>query len=379
MSNPIQMSSPPPIDERELVSLFLRLAEINGPSLAESAVVEALIRCLSSDRVNCRVDDAAKQVNGDTGNLIVTKAGIGEPLLLMAHLDTVTPTAELRPIVENGIIRSSGNTILGADDRAGVAAICLLFKELERSGRPHRPLEVVFSVGEELGMLGAMALDYSQLSARSGYILDASRPVGSYVARTPSAVDINMTFSGRAAHSGVAVEQGINALSIALETLKAFPVGRLDDETTANIGVIEGGSAVNVVPETVTASGEIRSFSDETIDKQCQLLKETAQRTAEAAGGTVCIDCFKAFQGFELPYDLDVVQNLHRACAQLDLPFEAVTHYGGSDANVVNAKGIHALNLGVGVNQPHAKTESIAVADLVNTTKLLFELVRVDV
>lgn len=378
MSNPMHMPSPYPIDETELVSLFLRLAEINGPSLAESPIVNELIQCLSSERVHCRVDDAAETVGGDTGNLIVTMDGTGEPLLLMAHLDTVAPTAELRPIVKEGMIYSSGDTILGADDRAGVAAICTLIAELERTGQPHRPLEVVFSVGEELGMLGAMALDYSTLSARAGYILDASRPVGSYVARTPSAVDINMTFTGRAAHSGVAVEQGINALSIALETLKAFPVGRLDEETTANIGVIEGGSAINVVPETVTANGEIRSFSDTTIDRHCATLKATAQARAEAAGGTVQIDCFKAFQGFQLRDDLPVVCDLQRACARLDLPFDAVTHYGGSDANVVNAKGIHALNLGVGVNQPHAKTESIAVADLVNITKLLFELVRVD-
>lgn len=364
------------INQKILIDKFLELVRINGPSLHESKVVSYILKTFSGKNLDIAVDDAGKKIHGDTGNLLLRVPGKGDPLLLMAHLDTVEPTINLNPVHESGTIRSDGSTILGADDRSGVAVLLAVVDMLLESEKNHRPLEIVFTVGEELGMLGANEFNFKQLKAKEGYVLDASRPVGTFVSSTPTAVDIDMSFHGRAAHAGVSPENGINALSIAIEVFKVFPTGRIDAQTTANIGLINGGSGVNVVPEKVAATGEIRSFSDKRIEDFCKALVQTAEQISDNTGGKAKILFNSAFQGYQLDQSLQVVQNFRKACEGNKIPFEAVVHYGGSDANVVNENGIKAVNLGVGVVNPHSKSENISVESLINLAKVVAVLVK---
>ncbi|MBN2415562.1 M20/M25/M40 family metallo-hydrolase [bacterium] len=365
------------IDRDRLVERFLTLAQTDGITGDERRVADTIQAGLQTLGVPYEEDDAGASFDGNTGNIIARIPGTrsaGAPLLLMAHMDTVEPTAGLAPVITDGVIRSDGTTILGADDRAGISIIMEVLATLAENRLRHRPLEIVFSVGEEQGMLGSLQLDFSRLAAREGYILDCSRPPGKYVAVTPTAVDLGLTFTGRASHSGVAIENGINALSMALEVLRDFPVGQVDDETTANIGTIKGGTQVNVVPESVSATGEIRSFNTRVIERMCSDLKAAAETTARRFGGSAEVRCLEAFKGFSLTGDLPVIQTLVSVYEAMGISHEGLVYYGGSDANVVNRHGIQAVNIGVGVRNPHSHNEEIAIDDLVTTAELLLHL-----
>lgn len=365
------------IERERLVQRFLALAGIDGMSGNERKAANAVQATLNQLSIHYDEDNAGDSFEGNTGNIIAHLPGTGnrdDPLLLMAHMDTVESTADLKPVIQDGLIRSDGTTILGADDRAGIAIILEVLTTLLEKKLEHRPLEIVFSVGEEQGMLGSLQLDFSRLTAKEGLILDCSRPPGKYVAVTPTAVDVQVTFTGRASHSGVAIENGINAISMALEVLSDFPVGQVDKETTANIGTITGGSGVNIVPESVLATGEIRSFNRRTIDRMCKGLKEAGEDTAVKYGGSVNVRCLEAFQGFRLSDDLPIIRALITAYKTRGLTPEGLVYYGGSDANVVNRHGIQAVNIGVGVRNPHSHNEEIAIDDLVTTAALLLQV-----
>ncbi len=366
------------IDMDALVKRFFNLTRIDGVSRDERAVADFILEFLNSINISAREDDTADKIKGNTGNIIAHVSGTSEDkdsVLLMAHMDTVDHTEKLEPVIDKGIIKSGGETILGADDRAGVAIILHILEYLQQNDISHRPLEVVFSVGEEKGMLGSSHLDFSQLSSREGYILDCSRPPGQYVARTPSSFDVNFEFLGKASHAGVAIENGINAISMALEVLQTFPSGRIDTDTTANIGTINGGTAVNVVPEKVRATGEIRSFKPETINSMCSILKKQGQSIADKYGGKIDIQCIPIFEGFHLSEDITVVKRLISAYKKLSFKPEGLTYYGGSDANIVNKHNINTVNIGIGIKNPHSHNEEIAVQDLVTSAEIILDLV----
>jgi len=366
------------IDKDALVKRFFNLARIDGVSRDERAIADFVLDFLNNINISAREDDTADKINGNTGNIIAKVPGTSKDqnsLLLMSHMDTVDHTDALEPVIDKGIIKSGGETILGADDRAGIAIILHVLEYLQQNNVNHRPLEIVFSVGEEKGMLGSSHLDFSQLTSQEGYILDCSRPPGQYVARTPSSFDVKFTFSGKASHAGVAIENGINAISMALEVLQKFQVGRIDSETTANIGTINGGTAVNVVPEKVTATGEIRSFKPKTIETMCQKIKKYGKTISDKYNGNVEVECIPIFEGFDLSEDIPVVTRLISAYKKFSLKPEGLTYYGGSDANVVNKHNINTVNIGVGVKNPHAHNEEIAVKDLVTTAEIVLDLV----
>lgn len=367
------------VDQKKLIDLFLELVKIDGISLQERHVADFVYERLSALAVTCSEDDAARKINGNSGNLIIRLGASRNgqrPLLLAAHLDTVRSTAQVQPIVENGIIKSDGKTILGADNRAGVAVLLYLIETLVSQNLKHRPLEVVFTVAEELGMYGARALDFSILKAREGYILDCSRDVGYYVATTPTAVDFKLEFQGRAAHSGIAPEKGINALSMAVDLLAQFPVGRIDQDTVANVGMIHGGGATNVVPEWISAQGEIRSFNDAKIADLQKLLEANAAAVAQKYRGKINIEWQPGFQGFKLKQKDHAVQVLETALQEMGYLPEGLVYYGGSDANVYNAQDITAVNIGIGASNPHSNEEYISVKNLNATASLMLKLVE---
>lgn len=368
------------VNQNKLIDLFLSLVQIDAVSLNERPVADFIIQKLSQLGIDVKEDEAGGKINGNCGNLIVRLSNGKDDdnsILCMAHLDTVKSTENLKPVVNNGIIQSDGNTILGADDRAGVAVILYILEEITSNKRSHRNVEVVFSVAEEIGMRGTMSLDFSTLRSKEGYILDCSRKPGCFVAQTPTAVDLKVEFHGRGAHSAVNPEAGINAISMAMEALSQFPVGRVDEHTVANIGMIHGGQAINIVPDHVVCEGECRSFDKAKIDAVKKDFEFTCKSVAEKYGGTINPSFKTGFVGFNLERDLPVIRRLESGLRSIGLEPDPLVYYGGSDANVLNRNGITAVNIGIGVNNPHSHQESIGIKDLIKTAQLMMQVLEV--
>lgn len=249
------------VNHERLKALFLELVRIDSLSRHEQAVALRLQREVELAGAVCRFDNAGERVRGNTGNLIAKipgNAAGAPPFLLAAHMDTVAPGEGVKPIVEGDIVRTDGSTVLGGDDKSGCAVICEVLHRVRESGMPHGPIEAVFTICEEIGLQGARNLDLALISAKEGLVYDSDAP-GYLVVRAPSAVSISFTVKGLEAHAGVAPERGLSAIKIAAEAIAAMRLGRIDDETTANLGVINGGRAGNVVPSEVVIRGEARS------------------------------------------------------------------------------------------------------------------------
>lgn len=369
------------VDEGKLLDLFLQLIRIDSVSLHERAMMDFLTQKFNGWQIEVAEDEAATKIGGNAGNLVVRlqgKSANSVPLVLLAHTDTVRSTANVKPIIDNGIIRSDGTTILGADNRSAVAIILYVIGELIEKKLSYRSLEIVFTVAEELGMFGALALDFNRLNAKEGYIFDCSAKPGSYVAVSPTAYDFRVECQGRPAHSAVAPEKGINAISMALEIMNQFPVGRINQETVANIGTIHGGSADNVVPDQVTFTGEFRSFSPSEIERIKTELETSCRSVSQKYGGKCQVSFKLGFEGYKFEPDMPVIDRLHRAMEQLHLVPDPIVYSGGSDVNVLNANGIKAVNVGIGASNPHSNEEQIALSDMVKGTELLLRLVEAE-
>ena len=369
------------IDSHSLLSTFFDLVRIAAVALNERPVAEYVCHNLSQLEIPCVEDAAALSIHGNCGNIIARKPGniAGEPLLLSAHMDSVKSTRNIQPQIKDGLITSDGNTILAADNRAGVAIILCFLEILVKNNVDHQPVEVVFSPAEEIGLLGVSALNFDDLRAKSGYVLDCSKPPGCFVVETPTAVKFNLEFQGRSAHAGVAPEKGVNAIAMAVDFLQKVPVGRVDEHTVVNVGTLQGGSATNVVAERVAATGEIRSFSLATIAKMKKNMLTDAAAVGKKFGGHIQVAFRTDFHGFKLDENEPVVGRVVEHCRTMGLAPQPLKYSGGSDANVYNQKGVPAVTLGIGMQNPHANNECIELADMVKVSELLLRVFEVKI
>ncbi len=368
----------PEINADHITETFLELVKINALSLEERPVNDYIIEKLRSWDFDFIEDNAGEKTGGNAGNIIVRvpgKSNSAKPFFLCSHTDTVRPTKDLQPVIENGVISSAGDTILGADNRAGIAILLSLLEQVASSDFEHNNFEVIFTIAEEIGLIGASNVDWTQVQAESGYVFDSSRPPGDYIAHTSSAMKFSIDVIGAEAHAGVAPEKGVNAISMAAEVVTRFPVGRIDDETVANIGVIRGGEATNVVAGKVHLDGEIRSFNPQTMERLIKDLRRSLDDVSQKFGGSYEMHDKKEFAGFSISESEPIAQHLHKKMQVVGLTPAPQVYSGGSDANVFNAIGKPTLNLGIGQKNPHANNECIAVADLTKMTELAMALV----
>jgi len=356
------------INEARLVQTFLDLVAIDSPSGHEEAIGTELM-----DRLAAL---GGEVVRDEHGNVIARWAdGEGDWLLLSAHMDTVGRDTGVKPQIRDGVIYSDGTTILGGDDKSGIVAILEMIRSLREDGRPHPPLEVVISVGEEIGLVGATLLDKSKLRARRGYVLDAGGPVGTIVTSAPSQDTMDVTVHGKKAHAGSEPEKGINAIRVASEAIAAMPLGRIDPETTANIGVIKGGIATNIVPDEVYVKGEARSRDNAKLDAQSAAMRRAFENAAERHGARVDVQIEREFSSYQLTEETPVVAQAILAARRLGFTPILKGSGGGSDANIYNAAGIACAPLSTGMTDVHTPQEHIAIADMVHATQLLEEIV----
>jgi len=362
------------INENRLLECFIQLVEVASPSGGERQLADFLTGRLTAAGLAVQEDDAGQRAGGTAGNLIVRVPGSGPPLLLAAHMDTVGPCCGVRPIVADGVVRSSGDTVLGGDDKAGIAAILEMLAVLRENGLPHPALEIVFTIWEEGGLRGAGLLDPSLLTARYGFTLDSEGSPGTIVTRAPSQEKLVFTVRGRAAHAGISPEEGINAIQVAARGLAAMQLGRLDAQTTANIGIIAGGQATNIVPESVRVEGEARSLDREKRQRQSRHMVEAMEAASKAMGAVLEKEVSLLYPDFHLGEDSIPVQIATRAIKELGLSTSLVSSGGGSDANIFNGRGIATANLGIGMRKVHTTEEHIRVADLVTVARILVQI-----
>lgn len=355
------------VNRERMVKEFLRLLQIPSLSRQERAVAEAIMAELRALGVSAEMDEVGPAVGGDSGNVIAHLRGTVEApaLLFCAHMDTVGPAEGIKPRIEDGVIHSSGDTILGADDKGGCAAILEAVRVIREQGLPHPPLDLVFTVCEEVGLLGAKLLDKSRLSARHGFVLDGASEVGTVVVHGPGHTIIDATIIGRAAHAGESPEWAVNAIQVGSRAIAAMRLGRIDEETTANVGIIQGGSATNVIPERVSLRAEARSRDEAKLEAQVQQMVGLLHSTAGAAGAQAEVQAELAYPVFRVPEEAPIVSLARQACKALGLAFSPRTSNGGTDASMLNAAGLQTVPVGTACYLPHSTQEHTPVEELV--------------
>ena len=375
------------VNHERLGDLFKTLIQIDSVSKKEGAIAKTLQGIFESLGAEVLIDGAGPNVGGDTGNLIARFKGAKRgvvPLLLNAHMDTVQPGEGIKVLFSDGSFTSNGSTVLGADDKSALAVIIETIKILEEKMLPCGPLEVVVTVCEEVGLLGAKNLDYSLIKAQCGYSLDATDTEG-IVTRAPAANHIEFKVHGRDAHAGAAPEKGINAIHLASRAISEIHVGRIDDETTANIGLIEGGKATNIVPCLVTVAGEVRSHSPEKLEEETQKIVRSFERQVSnykeafpsddgLPGLEVAVR--QDFSNLKIPEDHAVVTLAKEAASGLGRNMKTKTSGGGSDANIFFGHGIVTGVLGTGMKEMHTVRESIRLDDMAKSVELLLEIIQ---
>lgn len=366
------------INATRLTDTFLNLVRIDSPSLREKAVADHLCALLAGRGYDIRVDDAGTATGGDTGNVIVRvpATGPGEAIAFSAHMDCVPPCTGVTPVLADGVIRSASNTVLGGDDKAGITAILEALFHLEEEKIPHPELYLLFTICEEAGMLGAKNLDLSAIRARELVVLDSSGDVGTIIVRSPSKADLNMTFHGVSAHAGIEPDKGINAIQLAARAVGGMRLLRIDDETVANLGRIEGGGPTNIVPDCVTLTGEARSQTTRKLMAQIEHMRQCCVKAVQELGGSFDFSHEISYPAMNVPVDSMLLHRTLHACNDLNLTAAVKGTGGGSDANIFAGQGMSCINLGIGMSRVHTTDEFIRVEDIVQAARLTAALMQ---
>lgn len=361
-----------------MLNLLLELLKIDAPAKFERPVSDFLIKYFKEIGYKLQEDETGTKIDGNAGNLYLYIPGSNahEPIAFLAHMDTVSSTKGLEPIVNSTHIRSNGNTILGADNRAGIALICELVRYLKESRINHCPIEMIFTVSEEIGLLGIKNIDYNKIKTKIALVLDAGGPVGTIVTKAPSLERIDVKVIGKAAHAGAEPEKGINAIAIAARAINNIKQGRIDSETTLNIGTIQGGTATNIVPEKVVIEGEARSFKPDTLNEQVRNVEKEFQSAVNEFGGRIEFNHRLSFTTFNLDKENHLVKMTVNAAEKLGIKHNITFTGGGSDANILNSNGIASVGIGIGVFDAHTNRENISLEDFYKSLEWLIEIVR---
>ncbi len=356
------------INTTRLLETFLDLVRIDSPSGEEARIAQELTARLRSLGLAVKMDALH--------NIVARRAGKGEPLLLMAHMDTVMPGRGIKPVIRDGVVYSDGTTILGADDKSGIAVILEVLQTLAETTAASPPLEVVISVQEETGLTGIKSLDVASLESSKGISFDAGDAPGTIVVTAPSHNLVSAVVHGRAAHAGAEPENGVNAIVVAAQAVAAMPLGRIDEETTANIGTIHGGMARNIVPDRVELLGEARSRQEAKLETQTAKMVEALQSAAKRHNATVQIDVQRAYSGYQLTEQDVTVARLMAACRTAGIEPRLVPTGGGSDVNILNALGKQVVNLSTGMASVHTVDEHVALSDMAACAEIVLEFLR---
>lgn len=362
------------VNYARLLQTFLDLIRLKADSGHEEPVVQYILPRLLQLGLIIR-----RGAEGRAENIVAVlppTQGRDRCIALSAHMDTVSLPTPVIPIIKDGVISSSGNTILGADDRAGIAAILEALETLIEKGLPHHCIEIIFTVRKETGLEGSKQLGHNDIQASMAFILDDEADPGHIVVQAPSHAKILWNITGKAAHAGYEPEEGINAIMASAEGLKRMKTGRIDHETTANIGIIHGGVATNVVCDAVVIEAEARSICEKKLEDTVKAMVEAMEKGAASLGAKVQTRIQKSYRGFTLKEMSPSVQWASSAIRRIGLIPVLISSGGGSDANILNEKGIEAVNLGTGAKKAHTSEEYILERDLYTLGEIVYAIMN---
>jgi tripeptide aminopeptidase len=349
------------INKQRLIDTFVDLIRINSPSFDEKDIGEFLARRLSAAGCSVKFQRYEKSFN-----LTAVKKGRKKtaPILLSAHMDTIEPTTGITFTIDKDRIRSTGTTVLGADDKSALAQILEALTVLHENGIPHANLEIVLTSAEERGLLGARNLNFQNIRSRHALVLDSAGSVGNLVIGAPTHLRYTLTITGKAAHAGIEPEKGINAIRVAAEIITKIPDGRIDEDTTANIGIIDGGTATNVVSREVIIRGELRSHSMKTLETVRKMILETVRQTAHKHHAKVSITQDVAYKAFRIGKNEPFLKFMKGVFRECGIEPRLTKTGGGSDANIFHQRRIMAINISNGMQKVHSPDEFILIDDL---------------
>lgn len=361
-----------------VLDTFLDLVRISSPTGRERGVAEYASAALNAIGCSVRFDDSRERTGADVGNLIARLPGTvsGRTVAFSAHMDCVQPCEGVIPVVEGGIVRSQGDTVLGGDDKVGIAAIIEAMRRLAEASIPHPDVVALLTVSEEQGLIGAKALSREDAAADLCLVLDADGPVGDVVVAAPTHYTFTAVFHGRAAHAGVEPEKGISAIRMAASAIERMQLGRLDEQTTANIGVIEGGSATNVVAPRCTVTGECRSLDVQRVEAARDTMDEALKAAAAEYGGEVEVAWKLEYGGFTVLEGEPVLALVEQACEEIGVQPRRFATGGGSDGNILSSLGVPTLVLASGMSKVHSTSEELEVKQLERLSDLLVAVAR---
>lgn len=374
------------IDSERLRGEFLKLVQIDSPTFKEGKVSRYLQEKLKSLGCEVFVDDAGEKTGGETGNIIATfpsNDGSTNSVMFAAHMDCVPPCEGVKPVVDGTMVKTDGKTVLGGDDKAGITAILELLAVLEESDLPHGPVEILFDIAEEGGLHGVKNLDLSQFKSKAGYCLDSDK-IDELTLESPGAYRIEYTVKGKASHAGVEPDKGISAILVASKAISRMKLGKIDDETTANIGVIKGGSATNIITPEVLIKAEARSRNEEKLEKQVESMKQAFLDVIEESAITIEGKVFKGeliekreydYPPMKLTEDSLVFTLVKEAAAGLGIKMKPMVSGGGTDANILNAGDMQVSVIGVGMAKVHTTEEYIDLKDIEKAAELILQVV----
>jgi len=370
------------MNNKRLLDTFSELVSIYSPSLTERMVCDYLSSNLSTLGFNIHEDLVGEKIGGNSGNLYGFLPGDEslEPLLFCAHMDTVEPACgKIAIFHDDGLITSNGETILGSDALSGVSAIIEAIKTVKEENINHRPIEILFFVAEEIYGLGSKLFDYSMIKSKESYTLDLAGKVGSAAYKAPSLLTFDIIIRGKSGHSNFKSQKNINAIIVAAKALVQIKTGKIDENSTCNIGLIQGGRAPNIVPDLCSIRGEIRSYSHKDTFVLLNEVIKIFSKTSKEHGAKIEVKHELHIEAYETPLNHPVVKRFQNICEKLDIPCELCATLGGSDNNNIEQNGINGLVLASGMNSCHSCDEYTSVSELEEITKIVIELMKGDI
>jgi len=367
------------INNERLLNEFLELVQIDSETKYETEIARVLKKKFEDLGVEVFEDDTTAQTGHGAGNLICTLPGTKEgvdTIYFTSHMDTVVPANGVKPSIKDGYVVTDGTTILGADDKTGLAVMLETVRVLKEQSIPHGTIQFIITVGEESGLVGAKALDSSLVKAKYGYALDSDGKVGNIIVAAPTQAKVAAVIHGKTAHAGVAPEKGVSAITIAAKAVARMPLGRIDEETTANIGRFQGGTQTNIVCDHVEILAEARSLIPEKMEAQVAKMKEAFESAAQEMGGKADVDVQVVYPGFKFGEGDLVVELAKKAAAKIGRSSELLHSGGGSDANVIAGFGVPTVNLAVGYEEIHTTNERMPIEELNKLAEMVIALIE---
>lgn len=367
------------INKERLITRFMEYVQIDSESKNEKAIAEKLINDLGDMGLEIHTDDTRKMTGSSTNNIYAFLQGNEneEPLLFTAHMDTVIPGNGIIPNIEGNYIKSGENTILGGDDKAGITAIIEAIKTIKENNLNNRPIEILFTVCEEIGLLGAKNFDYNLIRSKNAVVLDSSGAAGKIIIQAPCIYKMDVKITGKASHAGTSPEEGINAIIVASEAISSMKLLRIDKETTANIGSISGEGPTNIIQDKVEMQFEIRSLSEDKAKFQIEHMLECLNKSADKHGASIKYSISCGNRLFSIDKDNEFVKFIENKNEKIGVTSNITFSTGGFDANILNNNGINTVVLSVGTENVHTTKERLNIIEFEKLSKLVLELMIV--